>query len=292
MYSIVIIVKNDRGIEGTLATLKPKVHARKDTEVIMIDASARTTLQDIKANNPWVRWFYYQNKENKQFTIPEQRNMGIAKAKGDIIIFLDANCLPSSAWLPTIRKAFADESLAAVTGPIKSIGGDTFHDAGYELFDDNQAMYECGAANFAVRRELLVAVNGFDTDLSYGEDVDLAWRLIDAGHQITFKKRMTISHNWGEFEEDKRRAFRYGVSRAMLYRKHPNRLSNLLGPDINVLIYPAFMLLLPLTIWIHWYPLLLAIPLLKNIGNEPVKKTLLHFMYGAGVLKGMFKAGV
>jgi cellulose synthase/poly-beta-1,6-N-acetylglucosamine synthase-like glycosyltransferase len=288
-FSVVLIVKNDPGIQASLAALQPMVARRTDTEVIVIDASAPTTLADIKDTYAWVNWQYFVNNTGKRITIPEQRNLGIELAQGEVIIFLDANCVPVPAWLDVMAASFDADGLDAVTGPIKSVGGDTTHDAGYERFSEDMPVDECGAANFAVRRSILEEINGFDTNLAYGEDVDLAWRIIDAGYIITFKKQAVIAHDWGQFREELHRAFRYGTSRVTLYKKHTHRWRNLLGLDINVLIYPGFLLLLPLTIWFPWYPLLLLVPLAKNWNNEPFKKTFLHFVYGAGAVKGLFK---
>jgi GT2 family glycosyltransferase len=289
-FSVVIVVRNDRAVQDTLEPLQALVRSRKDLEVIVVDASAPDTLKDIKDAFPAITWLYYKNTSGKRFTIPEQRNMGIAQATGDVVIFVDASCVPEARWFAVMRKAFADEKHDAVAGMVVSADGKkSTHDHGYELRKDNAPIGECGAANLAVKRSILTELGGFDTRLSYGEDVDLTWRISDAGYKIIFKKKAVLSHDWGTFREERRRAFRYGQARIVLYKKHPRRWRGLLGIDSIVVIYPLYIMLLPITFWWPFYPLFIIIPLVRNWNKQPFKTTFLHLIYGFGVFKGLLK---
>ncbi|MBV9416463.1 MAG: hypothetical protein JO363_15885 [Solirubrobacterales bacterium] len=73
------------------------------------------------------------------------------------------------------------------------------------------------------RRSALGA--GFDEGLSLGEDVDLVWRLHDAGWQVRYEPEVTVAH------EDRvrpvawyRRRVAYNESVAPLLRRHPARV--------------------------------------------------------------------
>jgi len=215
--------------------------------------------------------------------------MAIEKAAGDVIIFVDANCVPKKNWLEVMQRAFVQEGHEMVAGMVVSGGQKSTYDEGYEARQDNTPLEECGAANLAVTKKILQKLGGFDTNLSYGEDVDLTWRARDAGHQIIFKKDAVISHDWGTLKDERRRTFRYGQSRMTLYKKHPRRWRGLLGVDSIVVIYSLYILLLPLTLWLPWYPLVILVPMLKNINQRPIRKTFLHLVYGLGVIKGIFK---
>jgi hypothetical protein len=85
-------------------------------------------------------------------------------------------------------------------------------------------------AALVVRREALQ--RPFDPALRYGEDVDLVWRLHDAGWRVRYVPQVTVEHEepstWSGLL---RRRFRYGTSAAPLSRRHPGRLSHLvMGP--------------------------------------------------------------
>jgi hypothetical protein len=69
-------------------------------------------------------------------------------------------------------------------------------------------------------------VGGFDPALRVGEDVDLVWRLVDAGWRVRYDPSVEVSHrepaSWSELLA---RRFRYGTSAAPLAARHPGRLA-------------------------------------------------------------------
>jgi cellulose synthase/poly-beta-1,6-N-acetylglucosamine synthase-like glycosyltransferase len=87
--------------------------------------------------------------------------------------------------------------------------------------------YVPGAA-LVVRVEALDAIGGFDERLRFGEDVDLVWRLDDAGWHCRYDPAVTV---WHEPRETWRARLRqhagYGTSAAPLALRHPGALSPL-----------------------------------------------------------------
>ena len=116
MISIIIIVKSDRAIENALKKLV-KIPKPEKTEILVIDAS-EGNLDDIKNMFPSVRWIYYHNKKSKEITIPEQRNLGLKKAQGDIITFIDSDCIPENNWLIELAKSVNNEE--KIIEPLKN----------------------------------------------------------------------------------------------------------------------------------------------------------------------------
>ncbi len=94
-----------------------------------------------------------------------------------------------------------------------------------------------------------------------------------------------VVHDWGDQRRQTRRAVAYGKARAHLYRKHPDRIARMLRKDPIVAAYPLFLLGLPLTLKWRAYPLLLAIPLWRNRGKQPVRVVVDHLWFGVGVLR-------
>lgn len=82
------------------------------------------------------------------------------------------------------------------------------------------------AAAMLVRRRALEDVGGFDPSLRYGEDVDLVWRVCDAGWTVRFDPRSLVGHEirpslWRLATQ----RFGYGTSAAALDRRHPGEVT-------------------------------------------------------------------
>jgi GT2 family glycosyltransferase len=259
MISIIIIVKNDRGIENTLKKLV-KIPKPEKTEILVIDASEKN-LNDIKNIFPSARWVYYHNKKSKKITIPEQRNLGLKKAQGNIIVFIDADCVPDNNWLIELVKPISDEGESVVAGSIKSIGEKSIWDGEAERMNYKKYLVEAPTMNMAFKKEIIKKVGFFDEKFNYGSDVDFTWRATDLGYKIRYNKDAIIYHDWGNLQQEIKRAFRYGEASARLYKKHPHRWKNLFGYYMVTLIYPLYFIFLPLT---FFWPVLFFINTCSN----------------------------
>jgi GT2 family glycosyltransferase len=75
----------------------------------------------------------------------------------------------------------------------------------------------------------------FDGSLRYGEDVDLVWRLAEAGWRVRYDPSASISHaepvTWARLLA---RRFRYGCSAAPLAQRHPGQV-----PPLILQAWPA-----------------------------------------------------
>jgi len=142
------------------------------------------------------------------------RNIGWRRASGQLIAFIDDDCVPQPGWLEALAGAFAADvgSDGKATGPGRTLGagdaeigivqGTTLplpeQAAGRGPFavfvwvDRDQGRYE--TCNIAYRRSLLERLGGFDESFGtvggapvWGEDVDLGWRAREAGARIVFE---------------------------------------------------------------------------------------------------------
>jgi hypothetical protein len=88
-------------------------------------------------------------------------------------------------------------------------------------------------AALLVRRDAIGS--GFDPTLRYGEDVDLVWRMIEAGWRVRYdpaaEVRHAEPHRWTAVLA---RRFRYGSSAAPLARRHPGQV-----PPLILQAWPA-----------------------------------------------------
>jgi len=275
--SIVIISKDERPLAETLAALADHRSAHP-FEIVVVDASAGR-LGDVAVAHPGVRWIDFVPPRDKAITIPEQRNAGIAAARGEVIAFLDAGCLPADGWLDALVAPIA------AGRELVTVGGRYAGDGRYLLRPtEPHHVRDAPTMNMALHRAALERIGGFDERFAYGSDVDFCWRAADAGFPVLMVTGADMRTDWGGSGRQLRRAWRYGEARARLYRKHPGRLPELPRHDPMLLAYPLYLLGLPLALRFRAYLLLLAVPLWRQRRERPLFMLLDRFAFGAGAL--------
>jgi GT2 family glycosyltransferase len=286
MISVVIISKDEPAIDATLTGLRDQARGLKQPcEIVVVDASDGRLDHIGRAHEPDVRWIRFERPAGAGVTIPHQRNAGVRAARGDVIVFTDAGCTPDRGWLEKLTAPLhAGENVTAGSTRAAAEGVDPYGELGAGRSSAGGYLNECPTINMAFRRAAFEAVGGFDENFAYGSDIDFTWRLRDAGYRILAVPDAVIRHDWGTWRRQLRRAYSYGKARARLYRKHKSRRRRVLRDDPMVVVYPVFLLGLPLTLIFPLYPALLLIPAWRNRSLGVVKVLADHLAYGAGVL--------
>lgn len=281
--SLVIVSKDEPTLADSLDAVEKYLGAGLD-EVVVVDAS-QGRLDWVRNGHPWVCWYEYEQPVGTRVTIAHQRNVGVANACGDVIVFIDCGCLPQQDWLPRLLSPILEEGESVVCGPARAQGRTVY--SGERWSGETAERYVSAAAtiNFAFRREVFDLVGGFDESFAAGEDLDFTWRLTDSGLRLRWVKDAVVEHEWGYTRRQVKRSFAYGVGWARLFRKHPARLRTALREHPVPIIYPLFLAGLPLTIRYRAYPLLLLVPLWRARKEAaPLLVLLDHLVVGAGVL--------
>jgi glycosyltransferase involved in cell wall biosynthesis len=110
--SVVVPFYNaERSIEDCIAALRAQTLAPPCYEIIMVDNNSTDGSVDLVRKYPDVRLL----SEKKQGSYAA-RNRGVAAARGAIVAFTDADCVPSREWLENIRAAMASPSVQLIQG--------------------------------------------------------------------------------------------------------------------------------------------------------------------------------
>ncbi len=173
------------------------------------------------------------------------RNCGSKVARGEILAFIDSDCIASPQWLEELVGFFDDPEVAAVGGLVDGMHTSSFLDR-YELVmssltlgnrersgqkgDDTFYLPSC---NLLVRSSVFREASGFNPEMHVGEDVDLTWRFRNTGHRIIYMPKGRIGHEHrNAFFPFLKRRFQYGTSEAMLQILHPTRHKRMIVPPV------------------------------------------------------------
>lgn len=239
--SVVVCTRNGAAtLEACLAALERQNYERY--EVIVIDDGSTDGVPTIAAAHESVR---YIHQEHAGLSVA--RNTGKDAARGEIIAYTDDDCVPDEDWLQYLAQAFDDPMWVAAGGPnlpptprnntercVAAAPGGPCH----VLLNDEEAEHLPGC-NLSIRKSALNAIGGFDSVFrAAGDDVDVCWRLREAGGKLRFVPGAMVWHHrrftLGAYLKQQRG---YGHAEALLMKKHPNRFGMMGGARWRGLIY-------------------------------------------------------
>ena len=161
------------------------------------------------------------------------RNTGTDAARGEIILFTDADCEPEPDWLAEMLRPFDDPRVVGVKGSYKTHQTEVMARLAQCEFEERYDLLAClPAIDFidtyaaAFRAAALREIGGFDPAFpqANNEDVDLSYRLAERGHRLVFNRAAVVYHRhvarWWAYARLKARR---GYWRLMVYRLHPGK---------------------------------------------------------------------
>ncbi|MGK2937499.1 MAG: glycosyltransferase, partial [Solirubrobacteraceae bacterium] len=223
--AVVCSYNGAKTIDGCLRALRRVDYP--DLEILVIDdGSGDGTAAVAEAHG--VRVITTENRG-----LSAARNTGAREARGEIVAYVDDDAMPVSTWARYVGRTFATTAHAAVGGPnvppeggknvaraVSSAPGGPIH----VLLDDEIAEHVPGC-NLAVRRDALLSIGGFDEQFRIaGDDVDLCWRIQEAGWTVGFSPAaVVLHHRRGSVPRFWRQQRGYGRAEGMLERAWPQK---------------------------------------------------------------------
>lgn len=181
--SIVVTVLNE---EKTIKELLD-VLVRFPAEIIIVDGGSSDRTIEIIKKFSGIKLIC--GKYNRS----EGRNIGVAKARGDIIAFTDAGCVPEKDWLKNLTKNMGD---GVVSGYYRGLPKNVFEKClvPYVLVMPDKIGTEFlpSTRSMAITKKLFLASGGFDPSLDTSEDFEFAVRLKAAGIKFVFAKDAVV----------------------------------------------------------------------------------------------------
>ena len=203
-------------------------------EILIVDQSAVRSLErSIKERFPDDARIQYFHLDKGGLS--DARNLGVAKATGEVVAFIDDDAIAWPAWLEGIAEAFTHPlGPALVGGRIKPLwpmerpewlpSEREFLFGLYDIGDELRPMPDHDlpvGANMAGLRNVILDAGGFDRRFGFdtsrkqrqmlaGEDSLLAERIKRLGHPLCYQPKATVEH----------RISRKKVTRLYYLRRH------------------------------------------------------------------------
>lgn len=203
MISVVVCAKNEeKYIKKCLQCLKKQT---LKPEIIVVDGHSTDSTYDIAKK--------YADKvvKDKKGGIASARNLGWKTAKGEIVAYCDADCLPPKEWVEKISKLMKDN--ICIFGPIIPYDATIKTQFGLKIWGDlfleaiSAFKYPCiCASNCAFKRKVLLK---HPFKINFLEDLELSTRLRKYG-RIKFYRKLYMPMSSRRFKDSfHRKAFKY-----------------------------------------------------------------------------------
>ena len=235
----VVVPVRDRpdGLERLLGSLTTAAPSDRPAHVVVVDDGSRDELAHtrIAAGHGAV-----VVRRDRSGGPGVARNDGVHRVATPLVAVLDSDCVVTPGWLDPLLGHFSDERVGAVAARVRpAVGPDPGVLTRYELVRSpldlgpepgrvasGTRISYVPAAGVVLRRAAFDAVGGFDPALSVGEDIDLAWRLDDAGWRVRYEPESVVRHDVRpDGRSWLRQRFDYGTSAAALDDRHPGQVA-------------------------------------------------------------------
>ena len=170
---------------------------RQPDEIIVVDNGSASLPQAICEAIPGVRLL-----QEPQPGPGPARNLGVAASTGDVLAFIDADCLADPAWLAEAAQAMTDPQATILGGDVRIAYADPAHLTMLEAYEsiyayrmDRYIAREgfTGTGNLVVRRRVLADVGPF-AGIGVAEDRDWGQRATAKGYRIRYVAQMKVYH--------------------------------------------------------------------------------------------------
>lgn len=175
-----------------------------DTEIIVVDNNSTDLTAEMVKQFPGVILL----KEEKKGT-NSARQRGLSYATGELVAFIDSDCLLSADWLKQVQAEFANAGIAGLSGIYKFYDLNSLDKrliiAIWNYFAWIASLlfgYAIYGGNFVARKKLLQQAGGFDTTITfYGDDTAVGKKLRQFG-KVKFSRKLFVYSSYRRLKKE------------------------------------------------------------------------------------------
>ena len=319
LVSVIMPVRDEAAyIERSLGSVLAQDYPADRLEILVVDGMSndgtREHVAAARAIRPNLRLL-----DNPRGIVPPGLNIGIAQARGDIIVRVDGHCEIAPDYVRRCVEHLLVDGVEAVGGPIETIGETDEAQAialamsswfgvggsAFRTINDRPMLVETVAFP-AYTRETLHRLGPFDEELVRNQDDEYNYRLLKSGGRILLSPDIRSRYySRGNLRKLWRQYYQYGFWKVRVMQKHPRQMrwrqfvppvfvAALLGSSLFALFLRPFRYLSAIILVLYATANLGAsLSLGRAHGLRHVPRLLLihpilHLSYGLGFLAGLW----
>ncbi len=199
-YSVVIPSKNEEKVFDAVESVTSQEES--SVEVVVVDGSEgrlQESLEQFCRDKAGVKYFHESEMDEESRSRAGSRNFGAEKSNGDIIVFMDSDCLMQSGFFDALNPYLEHHDVVECNIQYEN------EDRDYRCLLDRKVEnsgrdYEFLTAGLAVKRKVFQRVK-FDEDLeNLREDTLFGLEAVSENFSYTYGENAKIKHYAGRFD--------------------------------------------------------------------------------------------
>jgi glycosyltransferase involved in cell wall biosynthesis len=287
MVSIVIPTLNRSAkLARCLDSLFDQSYPKDRYEIIVGNGSSKDNTEDVlvdyeKKAPCKFSWFTQENAG-----ISYARNLCVSKSTGDILCFIDDDCIAEKNWIIILVEGFTDDTIGAVGGKVVSYQIKTpiqkyIEDVEILSQDRFMSKNKLITPNAAYRREVLKDIQGFDNFLIACEDVDISIKTQLLGLKLRYIPQAIVYHDHAETVRGLlHRSYRNGKGLVQLHKKYGIKYN--LAYNTSISLYRIMAI-------VFRYPFTLTSALVSKKNKYFILKPLFEIIRFSGLTGGIIR---
>lgn len=189
--SIIVPVLNEaENISECLKSLLCQSYPRELYEIIVVDNGSIDGSVSISRN------YADMVLVKEGVKVGAVRNFGVKRAKGEIVAFIDGDCVASATWLSSAVDFLSKENVGAVGGGCLLRENPSWVERGWKLNSSRLTgrVKSLAGGSFILKKEIFEKLGGFNERINAGEDTKLSVDIKSLGLELWFIDQCYVVH--------------------------------------------------------------------------------------------------